>query len=355
VFLLLPVVFLPFLNKKIKPIKYYVNILIAGLPIALLQIIYWKLNSGKWFYIGYQNPNEGFDWIGQHLIKNLFYFRKGWIIYSPIVITAFIGIYAYLKKEKKVALVFFISLLLNLLIVSSWSVWWWSQSYGHRAMIESYAYWIIPMGYGIRLLLSKPYKWFIYSILFVFCLLNSFKIWQYHSGILPPDRTTAPYYFSTFFDLKPNIKKQQLLSFNFNESPYTALITKKEIYKKIPLNSVQRLEVTHTQPFPFSYTIALNKITQSNHAIIGLTYKQFITKTTNFSPTITFAIKHNGTEYGRTYFKLTNFKPNEPILYQHPEPRSMYDTLIVYFWINEEGYGIINNIQTFALIEDEHK
>jgi hypothetical protein len=211
------------------------------------------------------------------------------------------------------------------------------------------------MGYGIRLLLSKPYKWFIYSILFVFCLLNSFKIWQYHSGILPPDRTTAPYYFSTFFDLKPNIKKKQLLSFNFNESPYTALITKKEIYKKIPLNSVQRLEVTHTQPFPFSYTIALNKITQSNHAIIGLTYKQFITKTTNFSPTITFAIKHNGTEYGRTYFKLTNFKPNEPILYQHPEPRSMYDTLIVYFWINEEGYGIINNIQTFALIEDEHK
>src|SRR5205823_4447517 len=90
-----------FKNKinLIKQNRKHVFVLIAGcILVGIPQIIYWKIVTGHWIFNSYWNQ-DSFDISESYLRKILFSFRKGWFIYTPMTVFAFIGIYFSIKNK----------------------------------------------------------------------------------------------------------------------------------------------------------------------------------------------------------------------------------------------------------------
>jgi len=164
-----------------------------------IQMVYWKLYSGSWLYYSYEK-GEKLEWIAPYLKKVLFSYKKGWLVYTPIMIFAIIGFLPLAKKNRSVSLVAGVFFIVHLLIISSWPTWWYGGSLGQRTMMESYVLLALPLGAFIQWL-SKQYrivKWPIWTGLFFLMCLNLFQTWQYMHFILDPSRMTKGYYWTAF-------------------------------------------------------------------------------------------------------------------------------------------------------------
>lgn len=56
--------------------------------IGMIQFTYWKLACGSWLIDSYANPGEGLDLLAPHTVDFLFSFRKGWYVYTPLMLIA---------------------------------------------------------------------------------------------------------------------------------------------------------------------------------------------------------------------------------------------------------------------------
>jgi hypothetical protein len=184
-------------------------VILVGIP----QMIYWKILTGSWIYNSYWNQ-QSFDIHESHLMKILFSFRKGWFVYSPLIIIAFAGFFL-LGKEKlrqsQPAVYIFIAL--NLFLISHVPIWWNAGSFGQRFMVQSYAVLAIPFTAFIHFLLSKK---FLIRAAFgaaglLLVLLNLFQTWQFVHWILPGDGITKEFYFATFLRTKDLTEKETAL------------------------------------------------------------------------------------------------------------------------------------------------
>ncbi len=181
--------------------------------IGAIQLIYYKYSSGKFFInpYGAGNPGEGFEIFHPHLLEVLVSFRKGWLIYTPIMIFSLIGFRELYLKNKELFVPIFIYFLLNFYIVASWSHWWYSSCFGIRALIPSYALMCIPLGYFIDHVLKSGIKYFVLVLMFALTGLNIFQSWQAREGILDLENTSRDYYFSTFLQTSEPTKEQKKL------------------------------------------------------------------------------------------------------------------------------------------------
>jgi hypothetical protein len=87
-------------------------------------MVYWKMYAGTFLYNTYNNPGEGLFLSWPHTMDFLFSFRKGWFIYTPVMILALIGLFLPSANRKGYfnAVLFFV--LVNIYILSCWSNWW---------------------------------------------------------------------------------------------------------------------------------------------------------------------------------------------------------------------------------------
>jgi len=126
-------------------------ILLAGLAAILVivpQMIYWKAQTGHFLFNSYMDQGKFFFFKPQ-IINGLFSYRKGWLIYSPVMILSCIG-FIWLKKQA--ASLFYPVLLftaINVYIVYSWWCWWYGGSFGSRPMIDMYGIMAIPLASSI--------------------------------------------------------------------------------------------------------------------------------------------------------------------------------------------------------------
>jgi len=141
----------------------------------------------------------------------LFSFRKGWFIYTPLMIFIVAGFWFMFQKNK--ALFFSVSIysFINLYIVASWSCWWYTSCFGNRALIANYAALTIPLAYFLDYAFNSKLKFIYLSILSLFISLNVFQSWQMHKGILDAANMSRAYYFSTFLQTSPPTHEQTKL------------------------------------------------------------------------------------------------------------------------------------------------
>ncbi|HKC68207.1 MAG TPA: hypothetical protein VKG26_08250, partial [Bacteroidia bacterium] len=80
------------LNAALKnSTKFLLLFFLVG-AIGFLQFIYWKIHAGKFVFNSYGgNPGEGFEFAHPYIMEVLFSFRKGWFIYTPIMLLVFIA------------------------------------------------------------------------------------------------------------------------------------------------------------------------------------------------------------------------------------------------------------------------
>jgi len=189
--------------------KKLLLLIIAAALVLLPQLIYWKYATGSWLYYSYND--EGFFFAKPQIINGLFSYRKGWLLYTPLMIFALLGLF-FLKRElKKYRLAISIFMLANVYVIFSWWTWWYGGSFGARPMIESYAFLSIPLTAFLKEAFSKKmYKKLIISLLVVFFIvLNQFQSMQYRRTIIHWDSMTKEAYWAVFFrqHFPPNYNK----------------------------------------------------------------------------------------------------------------------------------------------------
>ncbi|MDQ3111324.1 MAG: hypothetical protein M3R17_15665 [Bacteroidota bacterium] len=176
----------------------HVFLLVAGMfAVGSLQLIYWKYTSGHWLSF---NHTEGFDFFHPFTWKVLFSYKKGWLLYTPMMLVAISGFWDLYKRQKNLFLPLIIFFLANLWFISSWECWWYAGTFGQRPFVQSYGLMAIPLGYHLQSLLKqkKKSKYIAIGLIAFFLLLNQFQTWQYNHGIIHPELMTKKYYGNIF-------------------------------------------------------------------------------------------------------------------------------------------------------------
>lgn len=191
-----------------------VNLLLIGAFLFLLpwipQFIYWKFATGHFIFYSYDQ--EGFFFTKPHIIEGLFGYRKGWLVYSPMMILAILGLflnknYSQLKKPLLIILPLFI------FIVFSWWCWWYGGSFGSRVMVETYPLLFIGLLGFTKWVIRSSWIVKIPSIAVIsfFLLLNFHQTRQYTIGMMHWDSMTKEAYWSIFMEDTPPSNFQELL------------------------------------------------------------------------------------------------------------------------------------------------
>jgi hypothetical protein len=368
-----------------KKIRFQFNYFLVFLAIAFIvffpQMLYWKMFAGSWLYNSYNNPGEGLDLLGPHTFKFLFSYRKGWLIYTPLMIFAFLGILISARDKSKIFLSLILFTLFNLWITSSWTCWWYAGSFSSRAMVQSYAVMMIPLGFFIRFAVSQKR---IFSLagrtallmLIFFCM---FQTWQYIQGILKPDRMTKAFYWNTFASVEnipaneKYLLKDKFLGTDTIPNPGNFKVTKEYIFN---FNNQYGLDVETASRFvqlenETDYSLKLDsakifytilednyfKMTDKYYAYFRVEGDIFNTGTSNNNPVdLVRHMSHKGKTYGYSSTKIdvadtgTTLGWREfKIDYIFPDVRKPEDKFKTYFWLRGKEPVYIKNIKAQVL------
>ncbi|MEN8122827.1 MAG: hypothetical protein ABFS35_20980 [Bacteroidota bacterium] len=200
--------FVFFYQKFVKLFLMAFFALLVWLP----QLLYWKMQTGSFLYFSY--GDEGFFFDNPQIINGLFGFRKGWLLYTPVMVFALIGIFFLKNKLKAFFLPILIFTVLNIYVILSWWSWWYGGSFGLRAFIDSYALLVFPLAAIISYFYKEKKKMARYFVLAFSILLifhGIFQTKQYYNGAIHWDSMSKAAYWDSFGRLRPSEKFNDLL------------------------------------------------------------------------------------------------------------------------------------------------
>jgi hypothetical protein len=108
------------------------------------QFCYWKYVTNQWIYYPYSN-NEHFFFSDPQIIRSFFSFRKGWLLYTPLMGLSILGLPFLHKQMRALFWPIFIFFIVNVYIITSWWVWWYGGSFSQRPLIDSYSVLSFPI------------------------------------------------------------------------------------------------------------------------------------------------------------------------------------------------------------------
>ena len=179
------------------------HILMAAIIFAFVispQLIYWKWITGSWVYYSYSN--ESFFFSNPHIFEGLFGYRKGWLLYTPIMTLSLVGLFLLKSRLSDHLLPIIIFLTVNFFVVFSWWCWWYGGSFGARVLIETYAILGIPLAVFFQWTYEAKKKVLTRALVTVmlggFIFLNHFQTRQYLSSLIHWDSMNGSTYWAIF-------------------------------------------------------------------------------------------------------------------------------------------------------------
>lgn len=338
------------LEKRSQVITFALVLTAMG----FIQFTYWKIYTGKFFFDSYYNPGEGLDMFPPYTIHSLFSFRNGWFIYTPAMLLAMLGFYFLYKKDKTLFAPLFAYFIINLWVVTSWTVWWNGPSFGQRYLIASYPVLAIPMGYCFINLWKSYYKYVLMILAPVFVSLNLFQSWQMANGILPTPRMTKDGYLAAFgkTEIPEGLEKMLHIdalapgASDIDPAEYERIKEFIEGFEDHP-NSILDTALAKTHLFKMDsvsvYSPSLekryDKLTTEDHAKLLVSIQVYNTADKVENPgSLVVTLEHNGKAYGysATDIEQHTLEPNTwgtvSFNYLTPVVRSGCDKLKIYYW-----------------------
>lgn len=337
-----------------QKVQFLVVILCCFL-LAFPQLYYWHLKTGSWIYDTYKNPGVGLDIFSPHIYNSLFSYRKGWLVYTPLMLFALSGLYFVYKNNKKIFPAVAISLFVSSYIVFSWTEWWYGAGFSNRPMLTYYPLLAIGLGYFLKELLkwNRVIQFSIgFSMLF-FVFLNQFQWWQMRNYILDPYRTTKAYYWATFLKTEVTPKQQELLLVNrdftgnnqfTDKQKYTSKTLINDLFSKLKGGSFYS---PSEEEFGYSHKVPFSELTIKDHAWIELRFDYKCTRTEQ-PILVAFCMDRKNGAYGYTTFELEQDSLNwksKTIHFLTPEIRSKNDVLKIDFWKRSPANLWIDNLK----------
>lgn len=170
---------------------------IIFLCIVSLQSLLWYLQNGKIWNDTY--TNESFNWRHPEIIKGLFGYRKGWVIYTPIVVLLFCSWFFHLiRKEwdKLLSSLTFWGVLIY--VTTSWYNWYYGGSFGQRPFSDYYALLVFSIAPFITQI--RQYRINLLVNLYIACciFINLIQLYQYDKNIIHYDSMNKESYWKVF-------------------------------------------------------------------------------------------------------------------------------------------------------------
>lgn len=109
------------------------------------QLLYWKSVTGQFLYNSYDQVGSAFYFEAPQTHKMLFSYRKGWFIYTPIMLVAFTGFIFLWRRHKGLFWPTLVYMSVMIYLLSSWWAWWFGGGFGSRSMVDTYAIMAFPM------------------------------------------------------------------------------------------------------------------------------------------------------------------------------------------------------------------
>jgi len=349
--------------------KYQVLTLVLVLVVfGFFQFVYWKIYTGKFLFNSYGgNAGEGLELLSPYTRQFLFSFRKGWLIYTPLMIFAIIGFYAMYRKNRDIFLAVTVFFLFNLYLISSWSNWWYAQSFSQRPMVSSYPVMALGLGYFLVWLFEqqKRIQLTLGGVILLVLGLNIFQTIQFHKGIIHGDRMTMDYYFASFGKLHATEEDRKLLLIDRNYMG-TDAFTNEEEYEGTLLKAYDFNDGDDSLSFSgcCSYRLtpkgiyspviekAFKDITRDDHVWFKVSVYVFIETqdvVEDFSLVVHFDHKGYAYNYKTVESKNLDIKKGEwnkiEFDYLSPEVRNGNDLFRAFVWYRGNRYLLIDDLK----------
>lgn len=333
-----------------------VILLLVGLP----QFLYWHAATGQWSVDTYNNAGEGFDLLGPHTRRFLFSFRKGWYLYTPLMLVATGGILLLRQRIRPAFVPVLCFFLVNLYLLSSWTCWWYADSFGSRAMTGSYAVMALPLATAIDRIgqMRWPYRHVTQVFIVGIAVLNLFQYWQFRHGLIHSSRMTRAAYFAVLGRTDPPAGFENLLlvqrSYGGPQgSPDGSRYSRKYLPAEITTPAVSGVDtlvadttggnarrvfrLRGADTFTPAIRIPFHLLTLRDHAWVEAEWR-VMAASVPFKGSLIHTMEHDGKSYAYDGRDLDHFDlvPGQwttiRTWYLTPEPRTSEDPFVAYFW-----------------------
>lgn len=259
------------LKEKISLLKrhaVHVLILIFGMvAVGSLQLFYWKYTSGNWFSF---NHSEGFDFFNPFTLKVLFSYKKGWLLYTPMMMLAISGFVVLFRKDRKLFVPTLLFFLANLWFISSWECWWYAGSFGQRPFVSSYGLMAIPLGYVVSSLQTPRLLWRkgLALLAGLFLLLNQFQTWQYKNDIINHELMTKDYYWKIFGKTSVQSQWNSLLEIDRGNLPPFDQVKENYLGTSFVLiadDSTKKIRLDNSNVYGAGFKKTFDELTKKDH------------------------------------------------------------------------------------------
>ena len=139
--------------RVIRRWKYLATGVFGVLLVLLIQPLLWHAQTGRWFEWGYRG--EGFYWDDPKIMGVLFGIRRGVFVWTPVLIAAVLSMLLLWRHDRTRSAFTALYWAVNTYVISAWWIWYYGGGFGHRAFIEHYAVFAIPLA----IILDRARPW----------------------------------------------------------------------------------------------------------------------------------------------------------------------------------------------------
>lgn len=206
------------LRDRLRLLFKHPGLLLLGaglfcLPL-LCQMLIWKTYFGQYVYYSY--GRERFFFQDPQVLNFLFSYRKGWLVYSPLMIFSLAGL-LFRKKLGPVFLFLWVYVPLCIYVLSSWWDWAYGGGFGCRALVESYAFLAFPLAAFVSwvwqagtqsIYLNSGIRLALLLLFYALASLNLFQVRQFKYGRIHWNGMNKTSYWYVF--MKQDLNEQDL-------------------------------------------------------------------------------------------------------------------------------------------------
>jgi hypothetical protein len=189
----------------LKKFPLVIIMLLAFILAWMPQFLYWKEITGHYIFFSYGEEGGAFYWAHPNIRENLFSYRKGWFVYTPIMLFAVAGIGLLRKRIPGLFLPLIVFTLAMVYVQSSWWSWWFGGGFGLRAYVDMYGLMAIPLAAVLEYAFKHSKKAIRIGIPTAIIVLMFFQLqqhWQYRKNIIHYVGMHKELYWKSFLKFK---------------------------------------------------------------------------------------------------------------------------------------------------------
>lgn len=195
-----------FIRSAFTPFRIAIIIVLSALFISL-QVCVWHAETGNFLIRSYSS--EGFYFLRPHFWQMFLSFRKGWFVYTPVMLIATVGgLYTLFRRDLYLFCTFLFFFITFFYVSSCWWCWFYGDSYGMRIFIDYYALFALLLALFLNSIPTTRLN-VISAVLLSFFLImvNWAQQYQYMNLILSRDSMSKGRYYKVFLKTDDRYKR----------------------------------------------------------------------------------------------------------------------------------------------------